>query len=929
MTDVFNNATGALKDYLFEGVGDYETQEEQRSREYLEAAKESKRAPPQGPDQVPDLTEENGGWATHEQIYGSDPDKGWATSEDLYGDLGAPPSEDDVDKKLKWMYDIHFDETRTFGSGIADAIHIGEIGQYDTNEGRRRAFKEHYPEGEIRFTKVNDKNVILGRKTTKEPFTRINSLTLEVPSAIFNKEVGLSVAGSFVPGGPAIKAGAEILGAALGAYLDEQEMQIKEPERDKTAVGQAGFAGGLQTAASLVTRGGPIGHVIKQLFAEPAQTNLQRRAMEGWVEEGWTPPTNWQYSVNPLTDKSRKIREAIDIKGISEGSKTYADLYKSIKDKYVSGEDFSGMDPDVLRTIILKESAKIDETLNSLVKGDIAFKDAVAGLADRHDLYQALAREEARRLYGDARDVVAGVEFYLGDAIQGAEKIEKGVRVRMNPNRLASTDALTDPTMRARKLPKELAAVIAKFKLLKPTVSELTHGPDLYTSMDQMINLRQEAWQLTKSSDDQVAAAGNELYALLSDALHNPTAGDPTWLGKWQKANDFVAAHHDLEKIEILQDLANASPLDYEVLARKLSRPGEADNLVWLENYISNIDPNTWENFRSAFVSDLIRAPKNELKRVRRLKAALNKAEALGDARPDALGKLITDEQLDIIEESTRNLEYIEKLPAYKHMNAVNEENAFKAMKMVEEGNVEQLARQIEVSGGPDSAHARGLKAGLVSRWLEDASLPNPYGLAEDYKGEVVPPILNVKEFQFQVQKYKDSGKLDVLFGPEDWIWLENLDNYMKLLGPSPVGPDGKSSGAEFVAGEMASTLQRALPKGLKSIVSPTEWLGIAYNVAELPYGSKMTGWLMNADVRVGTKSVPAAAKAGGFELVRRFVKHAPNIAKNILSQDIQYQDGGPLIYQNDPMQDYETGDAARPFKETFNERLKKYSESQ
>lgn len=831
------------------------------------------------PDGVEPLSRDN--------LYGEIPEGVQPLSrEEVFPEGYEKAMEGSVDDRLKWKYGDAFDATQLFGDGVADALYMTHMGRFDTNDGRKEYFERQYPEGELLFRKVGDDEVALGKKNKNDPnekMRRVSFWQTDVPAGLTGGAAIGATLGTMVPGvGPLGRIGLETLGAAVGGAVEEAAMSQVEPGRPSTWYFKGGLEGGIQFGASLFFQKGAAGAVVNQLLKSGDKTDTQQAAFDAWLRQNMKPMGEAQFSTNPMMNQIQSLRTAISEKALTRSLEAYKSLGEDGLARYVRENGWSGVTADSLNAMTAMQAQRIADHLAKIGSKEVSYSAGAKALNESMENYWAISGRAETMKYNSLRARFGHVEFDLEDSMGVADDILNGVKTMDAEGSLV---AMHPPS---EKIRKEMEFI----KGLNPVISTRYQGADAHLAVDQMMAARNRMWDLYKTSDpgsaDSVAA--KRMWGELTKAIENPIGGDKAFTRAWKDANDFYAFNRTLEDIEPVSKLDTSDPFRYAAAARKLQQPDQADQLLFLHEFMNGYDPAAWETFRNSFITDLMDDPVKGLNKLGRW-----------SHRKDALNKLMTPDEQRILEEAATMKSSMDSHPVFQRQWSRDTALGQRAIMLSERGSLEQLDELIEMNGGLQSDFAKSMRAGVVKHWLQQSSIKTKH-----IKGDVI----DILEFQRLVKQIEDSGRLEVLFGvgpTKDRAWLDDILAYATILGRTPVDKSGKNVGASIISGEQSKKAAEGTTDALENLLSGEfgNMARDAYKIGRLPLGIELTSrFLINADRPV--KEVAKKGKEASWQAVktiltlRHFLKEAPVMAAEMFDNDIQYADD-PIITWDDP----------------------------
>lgn len=842
---------------------------------------------------------------TPEDMWGDNPPQGRYTKKPIVGFDGSVASYEEVydppeaDAVLKWKYGDLYDDSQLFGD-ILDTWNMGILGKYETNEGRIKRFKEMYPEGDLMFRKANGEEFALGRKTSDEPYRRISGWQTELPASVASLATGASVAAEMIPQtrafGVLSRAMIDAAATGLGAYTEESIMQTLEKNRESTPLFKGTLEGGVQGLVDVILGGGAIMAAARQLLKDAPWTSAQEAAFKAWNEEGLRALTRFQFSLNPLTQAVQAQRLGGNQKAIEATLKAYESLGKDGLQKYINENGFQGVSREAVNVLIEKQLLDFDTVRKAISTGKMSFSEGSEELSKTMDLYFTLATKEENTLYNEARRLSEDVEFDLEDVHRLAMELDNPIKTRMRDKEVTeevpvpagsrtpygpATHSVTRTVAGGEEIIRDnstaLQEIIDFIKQMNPVISHLVDkNGNVSRSMDQLKTLRQKVWDLYSESKGRGGDNGpaKRLYGAISNALNNPTKGNPDFLSAWQKANEFYNFNRSLEELEPIIKIGKATPFQYARLARNLTTPDQADSLLFLKDFVAKYDPVAWDTFRDGFMTHVLEDPMKGV-------AALD--GFIKGNRKDALRALVTEEEENAIRSFAKDMNEFKSSPLWKKREEMDYALGVKAMELVNTNNVDQLAKEINLAGGPASEHAAALRAGIMQHWKQQSTLPNLYG--ED-------DLIDGTKFLSLVKDMQESGKLDILFREQDWKWLNNMKAYAKMLGRPQVSEEGLAVGAGIQLGEQAGRTVRA-PAAVAEAVAKLDLGKLteeAYKIVKLPFSMSIMSRLMGADKPVKSLTKSRDPVAQSFSLMYEFSTRAPVMWLESLNS-LQYEE--------------------------------------
>ncbi len=642
-----------------------------------------------------------------------------------------------------------YDPTSDFQPGAVGYLNIADLARSPDLLNQQRKFQAAFgpsaelkrfpdPEGELRF---------YGRSSQDEPFRELPRAPMIAGTVVSEPTVGsfLGVRGKAF-GGPVMTA----VGTGIGVLVQSMVETARgyPPEEDigdtyARAAKEGLIAGGTDVSFRVGT---------DLLFR---RTVSDQAAVRAAAEEGFRPLKVGQISGAPV---AVAYRQAGRLGMANIPAKTDAQM-RSILDAAKRQVAAGGDLTDTMIDDIVTAQQRELETL--LSPTHITRKGTAQALQDGLVMYDKAESARVTGLYNSAIAKSADVTFDLTPAVDTAFTVEKGVQARMKEVAKSGTET-------AAVTPKpsgELNSVIQTLKALDPVMRKVVTAEGEWTAFEQVKALRTRLFDLKTdlNADGFTRRSAKDLYNSLTEVMDNPISGNPEFTKAWRAAS---SAHYvkesNLEKTYVgtIVSSADKNPEALQSLASRYFEPGHATELTTFRDLI---DPGTWKQVREGFQADLMTTPD--------ISAARNKLRQFRARDPEGFDLLITPKEARDVEYYLNLRSRIESGP-FQAVQRKNLTAGERVQYLLNNGSEQDIADLVKLSGGPSSDATRALKAGVYSRFLTEASVPTTSGQV----------VIDPKRLLRVAEDVQQSGKLNALFGPDDWKRLLNYQVYAKTL---------------------------------------------------------------------------------------------------------------------------------------------------
>jgi len=633
---------------------------------------------------------------------------------------------------------------------------------------RQAYFKKHYPEGKYARIPTGGGKYSEVYSITPEGdvfnvdptgFSDISNELASLEANLLNFTTAGSVAGTFVE--PLV---GTFGGAALGNLIDQalvnETADSKLEIMQKLRVGDAATIGLID---SLITKFMPIlgGKFRAAMFADEGGSVLAKKSSGPQALEAQKAAERLELpllTAAQLASENRLIQAAFtQTAGTSsipgrlmnnQQRKLYERLEQQAKsdfDAFTQGElttytKLQQLDlaEQVYKLLQTRYGGSLPEgvTLENLTK---SIRESAGKLQTSHNELIDEAYKKAFNTSG-AQNVV----FDLSPAVDAANRIRQGVRIRKKPQRMDKAGRPIDsegkliatPTVRAQgELSGELDSITnALINIIDPTIKKLvvkdknTSAKTAFDALSQLKALRDRASRLV-GTDDSVAA--RELVDAIDEVMNNPVGGGKEFLKFYDEAKQLA---------KLKADTLNASNIATMFSRKSEVMPNELAEKFWKGEFTSQ----DWDFFtkmakgaagnkpdakiaaqqliadvQDGFITWLYQNPAKTQERIRQIR----------EADGDLFEKMVPDPA------ERAALKNIEMQSSWVQSDGVNAalqrkmtvgERALKALDSMTEAEVIDL---INKNGGIDGKVADQMRSALFKRILDRSTIQDKQGL--------------------------------------------------------------------------------------------------------------------------------------------------------------------------------------------------------
>jgi hypothetical protein len=788
-----------------------------------------------------------------------------------------------------------YDPESTFSDGMSGFWTSADMARSHRLSDKQKKFKAAYPDGSVINVPTPGGLTLLARKSREEPFREL-PMGPTVAGTVVSEPFMLGTLGSLL--GPK----GTFAGTTAGVLLQD----AAEEQRgfgDGVSVGSALKEGGTIGAIDVFMRGGMRLFAGRQRLV--SEVDAMKEALEGVEALGLEPLAIGQLGGGPY---ERGIFKQVGATSprietlTTKQAQALLNLFERLGDNA----------PATNRVIMDIIRAQRDELSRILTPKGLLRADAGALLKKGEEVWKRATRIKRNRLYDEAhalsddvtydvnglqdvnRNLAAGVRSAEREGVEQAERttakevtehterggevisertIDEGTRLAdgvKHSSRVErripaegeetvitrhTTDTLPEaPTATAEggvrvsgNPASELEAVMRDIERLEPQVSRFASESGEWTAFEQIQALRTRLFDLKSSDDGGTRRAANILWRELTKVMDNPISGDPAFVEAHRTARAFNRFREDtLEKTFVGQALATDTP---EAIAARYFRPGNATALKTIQGMLS---PRRFEQFREGFQLDIANA--------RTARQGLTRLENFRATDPDGLGILLKPQEERALKEYLARKMQFEASPAAKLMEKELAEGE-KLLALAEKGTAGEVEGMVRLGGGIDSAYAQAARAGVFKSILNNARDLTVKGVE----------VLDPKSVLRQITAWKNSGKLDSLFRPEDWRTLTQIEKYTAPLAESADIGGGMMAGSTRQQGIQAVTDVLEGASGAKKVLK---------GVVRTLIGNDVMAWLLSRPAR----SVRATVQSTMVERMKN-IGVALSIEKHMLDK--------------------------------------------
>lgn len=644
--------------------------------------------------------------------------------------------------------------------GLANQI---DVARSQSLEDKRTKFLNKYPEGEFQGVPTSFGAVPLASRAPGEPLRELPSLPKFMGALASEPTLGAMGAAAIAP--PAVLPAAMLTGAGVLSGLVAQ----KQIERGRgygnpegTLMGDVGASlpeAGIASGIDFATRGLLSRFGIRP--STPARTEMDE-AMVAGERQGLPALARGQASESPFTrGLFRQVGATSErpSRVVSNQERALLDRFRNQVDDGVSA---GGMSDDALLKVIQAQTRELASLNPVAATGrDAAGESLQKGL----ETYERATSRLAQRFYNKASENAEGVKMNISGAQDAARAMLRG----------QTRPAAGGGRVRIDEPPK------GEFKDTLETIAALESKQIDYadkTAFETVKTLRTRLFDYMKSDDPAVARSARSVWKELSKAMDNPIGGTKNsrlnreFVRKHEKAkNLWKWREQTLERSYVANALKSDTP---EKLAAKYYQPGNTTALREMKEIVPKPQ---WKKFQEGYQTELLNT--------RTAREGLTRLERFQAVDPDGLALLMSPAEQKVLRRSLEARRKFELSPANKALDK-NFTEAERAMEIVTKGSTQDVADFVRLAGGKSAQQSQALKSGIYKDIL-DNSMDITAGGRE---------VLDANKVIANIQKWKQSGKLEPLFDDADWQRLLDFQKYSAPLSETADIGGGMMAGA-------------------------------------------------------------------------------------------------------------------------------------
>jgi len=716
-----------------------------------------------------------------------------------YAAAGNQPN--NSEKRVREKFGKAYSE-ESFISKPGDFLLTSRIGYNDSAEGKLKALRSVYPEGDYKLYDMGEDGKVEMISKDGKTWNKLGGAST-ILSSIFNLEnVGGLLGGPAADAGLIWKVAKPAVGAALGAFADQKVKELYDPDAldpyeqaTASAVTNVLLGGVLEgVLAPLARRGGFIKGSPGAEQALDAAEEFSIKTDKGSVKP-LVPLTKGQATDNKILQGTYKQVQNMYTTSREAALKRYESLGTALKG-WIDENGLTSFSKPELDALSIHAAYQIDDKLRLLSRGKTPFGHIVGELQDALDIYNTTAAKSKNSAYQEAFDraTTDKVELDFSNVKNILDEVEKGVPVvtpaspsaggfgelgssEGDPNRYLTPDA-------------KLRRLIAKARKNSDVLS--VHNPDgnYVGALEQMNAVRREfsqfAWENAGSNQGRLAG---KVLDSIDESIANPIAGmSDGYKEAFKKAQQQHGQWKAILSIRAMSNLERADPSTYQNYVTSLVKPGNGPLLELMDTMFKGT-PGAMDAVRNTYIDFLTNTPSSVAKTLDNLQSKdprlmqvlfPNKSD-IGVIKTFAKDKLklesswfVQQTDLEMLTEGQRALDMLQG-----DTNAV----------------ANQVGDYLKFAGpnGKQAVQTAMLHKLLHASETESASL-------------LGNPVVDADMFTSQIEKNRDL--ISLIFSPEEAKRLAHLENYALKIKETAVGVPslkGRSGGDSGTSLQVAS----------------------------------------------------------------------------------------------------------------------------
>jgi hypothetical protein len=436
--------------------------------------------------------------------------------------------------------------------------------------------------------------------------------------------------------------------------------------------------------------------------------------------------------------------------------------------------------------LVRKRRANLLDTEFALKNSNIDPTTGGKNLFSAVNRYYLAGREQSKRLYGDAIKIAEDKNpiFHLGTLTKGDEAVVSEILAA--PSFKASDRYIAKLIKSGNKdlakkinreglnldngVSEELKEIASTLKNADPNVGNFAG----FTGFEQLQALRTRLFDLKTLKPGELPdynnKLANKLYDGVTKVIENPsTRSGKDFSAAWKKANDFYREFATtLNRDEIVR-IRSAEANDLPTLVSRFGDEANPESLRLLRNTLNDKE---WGDFKTAYKGSLLRNPE-------KINQVLDSFSTNPNITPYEKRALITPSDELALRSIGTN---IEQLNNSKVVNFLRNSGSTteRALDLAQNGKISEVKQWVDTGKGDVKT---ALRMGILSDILDSKVSMS--------KGKEVPDL---KTLQLKVEKYKQSGLIDLVFDKKQKQELLDTQLYVSFLN------DFNDSGASLQA---------------------------------------------------------------------------------------------------------------------------------
>lgn len=642
-----------------------------------------------------------------------------------------------------------FDPDNSFGSTVGDFFLQADIARSTDPVEMRQKFLETYPLGNILVIGTEGGDTVVARKSSEEPFREFGTAP-HAFGVLASEPVAAGVAGARFG----------ILGSLIGAAAGVVAKEAIETARGfstataREVATEATREGLLAGAIDVATRGliRAFGFVRGGRGAVDLIGASERQGLEPLaVGQVGGPFSRGLFRQVGVT--SGRIEEKV-----TKQERSLLDNFERNIEKL----GFEGVSDERLMDVMHAQQKSLNKILS---KGSLTRAEAGTALQKGIELWRDTSREVVDRAYSGALSLTDDVTFDLKPAKRAASEIRRRIGV-----------LTTDKRGRVIELPETLTRplieVVDTITRMNPVVANTAGRTRSFPAFEQMKALRSRLFDLKNSGNPRIRDEAGQLWEAVAEVMQTPRSGNPKFLAAYRTAS---ARHWQretmLDRSFVGQILRSDTP---ERIVSKFVQPNNSTALKELKRLVPE---NNWDDFRQLAKLDIMREETAD--------AGVRRLDRFVAEDPAGLRLLMSKAEERQLRFYLAAKKRIESSPIAEALEQ-NLELWERGVRLARRGSAKDVADAVRFAGGPDSAMASSMKAGIYKDILDKSTVTSRTG----------ERVLDARKLVSAIEDWQQAGKLDTLFKAADWERIRDVQRYAAVLTEAADVGGGMMGGA-------------------------------------------------------------------------------------------------------------------------------------